>query len=60
MEEYLSSVYKAPVKVLRAVSLGGEGLTDLKGFGNGVPYCIEFSVGGEAKHVVLGAVRPAA
>ncbi len=54
MEEYLSSVYKASVKVLRVIP----GIADLKGFGYGVPYFIEFSVGGETKHVVLETMRP--
>lgn len=58
LEEYLSSVYKASVKVLRVVPLGGEGLADLKGFGYGVPYFIEFSVDGEIKRVVLETMRP--
>jgi len=58
LEEYLSDVYKAQVKVSRVVPLGGEGLGDLKGFGYGVPYFIEFSVGGETKRVVLESMRP--
>jgi len=58
LEEYLSSVYKAPVKVLRVVPLGRVGAADLKGFGYGVPYFIEFSVGGEIKRVVLETMRP--
>jgi len=58
VEEYLSGVYKGAVKVLRVVPLGGEGLKDLKGFGYGVPYFIEFNVDSETKHVVLETVRP--
>jgi len=58
LEEYLSSVYKARVKVLRVVPLGGEGLKDLKGFGYGIPCFIEFSVDSETKHVVLETMRP--
>jgi len=58
LEEYLSDVYKASVKVSRVVPLGGEGLEDLKGFGYGMPYFIEFSVGGETKRVVLESMRP--
>jgi len=58
LEEYLSSVYKASVKVLRVVPMGGEGVADLKGFGYGVPYYIEFIVSGETKHVVLETMRP--
>jgi hypothetical protein len=59
VEEYLSSVYKSPVKVLHIAPLGGgEGLAGLKGFGYGVPYIIEFNAGGETKYVVLEAMRP--
>ena len=58
VEEYLLGVYKDGVKVLRVVPLGGEGLKDLKGFGYGAPYSIEFSVDGEAKHVILETIRP--
>ncbi|MDI6904060.1 MAG: phosphotransferase [Candidatus Bathyarchaeia archaeon] len=57
LEEYLSSVYKAPVKVSRFFPLGMEkeakAKEDLKGFGYGVPYVIEFSVNSETKRVVL-------
>jgi len=58
LEEYLLSVYKTPVKVLRVFPLGGEELTDLKGFGYGVPYFVEFSVGDEIKRAVLETMRP--
>jgi len=62
LEEYFLSVYKAPVKVLRFFPLGAEkdvdAGEDLKGFGYGVPYFIEFSVGGETKRVVLETMRP--
>jgi hypothetical protein len=56
LEEYFSSVYKASAKVSRFFPLGMKG-KDLKGFGYGVPYVIEFSVGGEAKRVVLETMR---
>jgi len=62
LEEYLSSVYKARVKVSGFFPLGMEKEAkagkDLKGFGYGVPYIIEFSVNGEAKRVVLETMRP--
>ncbi len=59
VEEYLSSVYKKATKVVRIVPLGSAGgIADLKGFGYGVPYLIEFKVAGETKHVVLGTLRP--
>ena len=55
IEEYLSSVYKAGVKVSRVSVMGGG--TDLKGFGYGLPYLIEFSVDGVVKCVVLETMR---
>jgi len=58
LEEYLTNVYKAPVKVLRVVPLGGERMAELKGFGYGVPYFIEFRVNGEIKRIVLETMRP--
>ncbi len=59
LEEYLSSVYKAPVKVSRVFPLGmeKEAEKDLKGFGYGFPYVVEFSVNDEAKRVVLETMR---
>lgn len=61
LEEYLDSVYNAPVKVSRFFPLGMEKEAkagkDLKGFGYGVPYVVEFSVEGEAKRVVLETMR---
>lgn len=59
VEEYLSSVYKKKVKVVGISPLGvSEGVEALKGFGYGVPYLIEFNVGGEAERAVLETVRP--
>ena len=61
LEEYLCSVYKKPAKVSRFFPLGAEKEAkagrDLKGFGYGVPYVIEFVVGGEAKRIVLETMR---
>jgi hypothetical protein len=59
LEEYLSGVYKDDVRVKRAFPLRGEQKgEDLKGFGYGVPYVIEFSVDDEPKRVVLETMRP--
>jgi hypothetical protein len=58
VEEYLSGVYKAAVKVLRVVPLRGGQVTELKGLGYGVPYIIEFSLQGQTKRLVLDTVRP--
>jgi tRNA A-37 threonylcarbamoyl transferase component Bud32 len=61
LEKYLSSVYKAKVQVLRFFPLGKEEKAEsgknLKGFGYGVPYVIEFMVKGETKRVVLETMR---
>jgi hypothetical protein len=55
IEEYLSAVYKAEVKVSRVSVMGGR--ADLKGFGYGLPYLVEFSVDGVVKRVVLETMR---
>jgi hypothetical protein len=58
LEKYLSGVYKADVSVKRVFPLGGEQKgEDLKGFGYGVPYVIEFRVDGNPKRVVLETMR---
>jgi hypothetical protein len=56
LREYLSSLYDADVEISGVWRLNdekSEDSNDLKGFGYGVPYIIEFSVDGEAKRVVL-------
>lgn len=61
LREYLSSLYNADVKICGVWRLGGEkaeASKDLKGFGYGVPYVIEFRVKGEVKRVVLETMRP--
>jgi hypothetical protein len=58
LEEYLSGIHKAIVKVSRVVPLGGEGPADLKGFDYWVPYLVEFAVSGETKCAVLETMRP--
>ena len=57
--KYLSSLYKAKVELCEVWRLGCEksGMKDLKGFGYGVPYVIEFRVNGEIKKVVLETMR---
>lgn len=58
MQQYLSDVYKEPVKVFGVVPLrGAEGTGELKGFGYGVPYLVELGVKGETRRVVLETVR---
>ena len=58
LEEYLSGVYKATAKVLRVVPLRSGLAADLKSFGYGMPYLIEFSLQGQTKRLVLETVRP--
>ncbi|MEM3665957.1 MAG: phosphotransferase [Candidatus Bathyarchaeia archaeon] len=62
LESYLSSIYGKKAKVLRFFPLGAEKESkagkDLKGFGYGVPYVIEFCIEGEVKRVVLETMRP--
>ena len=60
LRKYLSSLYDADVEIRGVWRLDGEKSEvskDLKGFGYGVPYVIEFSVDGEAKRVVLETMR---
>lgn len=55
---YLSGVYGGAVEVSGVFPLrGAEGGEELKGFGYGVPYLIEFRVKGEGKRVVLETMR---
>lgn len=62
IKEYLSSVYKANVEIKFVGELGQKKKVisgkELKGFGYGIPYLIEFSVDGKAKSVVLETMRP--
>jgi len=60
VEAYLSGLFGREVKVLGVGELGGEvkPFEDVKGFGYGKPFVIEFEVGGERKQAVLSTVRP--
>lgn len=61
LRDYLASLYGAEVKISYVGELGQRGKKtkkELKGFGYGVPYLIEFSVGGVSKSVVLEIMRP--
>jgi tRNA A-37 threonylcarbamoyl transferase component Bud32 len=60
LKEYLSSLYSANVEVYEVRRLDGKECTeskDLKGFGYGYPYVIDFTVDGAAKQVVLETMR---
>ena len=60
LREYLSSLYNAPAEVQKMWKLGEnpEASGDLKGFGYGFPYVIQFKVAGQVKRVVLETMRP--
>jgi hypothetical protein len=59
VRQYLSDVYKGSVEVSRIAPIDGtEGSAQLKGFGYGVPYLIEFTVKGDARRVVLETMKP--
>jgi thiamine kinase-like enzyme len=60
LEEYLSSLYKRDIEILHVSELGGkeELKKELKGFGYGTPYLIEFKVENKTKRVVLETMRP--
>ncbi|MCS7124226.1 MAG: aminoglycoside phosphotransferase family protein [Candidatus Bathyarchaeota archaeon] len=61
LRRYLSSLYGGDVEICSVWRLGcekAEGFKDLKGFGYGFPYVIEFRFRGEVKRVVLETMRP--
>ncbi|MEM3550388.1 MAG: phosphotransferase [Candidatus Bathyarchaeia archaeon] len=61
LREYLCNLYKRDVELIGFWRLDGEGpkdSKDLKGFGYGFPYVIEFLVNSEPKRVVLETMRP--
>jgi len=61
LREYFSSLYKSDVKIENMCELGGKpkkaGEKELKGFGYGKPYLIEFSIGKKRRSVVLETLR---
>ena len=58
VREYLTEVYGKPVEVIRIAGLGAEpGESELKGFGYGKPYVIDFILEGHAESVVLSSMR---
>jgi tRNA A-37 threonylcarbamoyl transferase component Bud32 len=57
LERYLSSVIGVPIeglKLERMSSVKG----DVKGFGYGIPYAVEFKAGGEVRRAVLQTMKP--
>ena len=60
LEKYISSLYGSKVKFISAGQLGGKLSklsTQLKGFGYGKPYLLEFKVGKKKKKVVLETMK---
>ena len=60
LREYLSGLYGSDVEICGVWRLGekkAEGVKDLKGFGYGVPYVIEFRVKNKVQRVVLETMR---
>jgi hypothetical protein len=61
LRQYLATLYGEEVVVRDAWRLCGQrprGHVDLKAFGYGFPYLVEFVVGGQTKRVVLETMRP--
>jgi len=59
--KYISHLYGIDVEIYGVWRLEGEKAEvskDLKGFGYGVPYVIEFGIKGQVKRVVLETMRP--
>lgn len=59
LREYLSALYNSDAEISAIWRLGSEKskIEDLKGFGYGVPYGVEFTVNGKVKRVVLETMR---
>lgn len=59
IEEYLSSLYNQPVRLLSMTAHGAqEEGDDLKGFGYGSPLFLEYEVDGDRKKAVLETMAP--
>ena len=60
LKKYLSSLLNEPVDVLKVYRLGEapENSGDLKGFGYGFPYVVEYKVRSEIRKAVLETMRP--
>ncbi|MHC1585237.1 MAG: phosphotransferase [Candidatus Syntropharchaeia archaeon] len=57
LEKYLEEVFGEKIKVTGIRELGGLPEEELKGFGYGKPYLINFEVDGERKSVVLSSMK---
>jgi hypothetical protein len=58
VESYLSELFGKPVRLVRILPLGAEpGEKELKGFGYGRPYLIDYVVDGELRSSVLSSMK---
>lgn len=58
VEAYLTGVFGKPVHLVRILQMGAEpGEKELKGFGYGKPYLIDYILGGELRSSVLSSMK---
>lgn len=58
VEKYLSEVFAKPVRLVRILPMGAEpGEKELKGFGYGKPYAVDYIVEGEMRSSVLSSMK---
>ena len=58
VEKYLTSVFGKPVQLIRILEMGAEpGEKELKGFGYGKPYLIDYILEGQQHSAVLSSMR---
>ncbi len=58
VEKYLSEVFAKPVQLVRILPMGAEpGEKELKGFGYGKPYAVDYIVEGEMRSSVLSSMK---
>jgi hypothetical protein len=58
VEKYLSGLFKKPVRLVRILPIGAEpGEKELKGFGYGKPYAVDYIVEGDMKSSVLSSMK---
>lgn len=58
VEKYLSEVFGKPVRLVRILQMGAEpGERELKGFGYGKPYLVDYIIEGEMRSSVLSSMK---
>ncbi len=58
VEKYLAEVFSRPVSLVRILPLGAEpGERELKGFGYGKPYLVDYIIDGEMRSSVLSSMK---